>query len=385
MILRLLVGADDRSGALETAGACADAGLVSVVTTRARAAGVPTEIEVEVVDLGTRHVSSDEAVARTVALIGPASATGTRDARYAHKIDSTLRGNWASEVVGRQRLTGERVLVVAAAPAAGRTCRGGVVHAHGRPVAEGAAGVDARRPIASSRPADLLTTAGARVVVELGGEGALAAWLHGDDAPIAVVDAETDADLDVIARGWASCDDGTILAGTGAAIGAGARALVGPRSSPGRPGVDRPALVVCGSRHPVARAQVDGLVQAGARPVRPDDPPTTALAAWQEDGIVVLTPAEQGDADADLVAHALGASAARLARAAPGWATLVLVGGDTAAVVLGDQVVVVGGTLAPGVAWGHVLGSSAPLVVAKPGGFGDAATLVRLLGGRLTP
>ena len=39
-------------------------------------------------------------------------------ARYAHKIDSTLRGNWASELVARHAATGHPVLVVPAYPGA---------------------------------------------------------------------------------------------------------------------------------------------------------------------------------------------------------------------------------------------------------------------------
>ena len=54
----------------------------------------------------------------------------------AHKIDSTLRGNWAAEIRARAHVTGLRVLVVAAWPAMGRTCIGGVVHVRGASVGD---------------------------------------------------------------------------------------------------------------------------------------------------------------------------------------------------------------------------------------------------------
>jgi uncharacterized protein YgbK (DUF1537 family) len=62
--------------------------------------------------------------------------------------------------------------------------------------------------------------------------------------------------------------------------------------------------------------------------------------------------------------------------------TLVVVGGDTAAAVLGDAPMVVGGTLAPGVPWSRRADGRGPLVVTKAGGFGQPAALVDLLAGR---
>ena len=61
---------------------------------------------------------------------------------------------------------------------------------------------------------------------------------------------------------------------------------------------------------------------------------------------------------------------------------LVVLGGDTAAAVLGDEPMVVGGTLAPGVPWSRRADGSGPLVITKAGGFGHPTTLVDLLAGR---
>ena len=157
-MIQLSVGADDRTGALEAAGACADAGSgpVLVVAALPAAGG-----GVVVVDLATRHLDGRGAAGRAAAL---EAASG--GAVSAHKIDSTLRGNWAEEVVARHRVAGRRILVVPSLPASGRTCVGGVVFDHGRPVGDGPAGGDARTPVRSSRPADHLRLAGAHDVVE---------------------------------------------------------------------------------------------------------------------------------------------------------------------------------------------------------------------------
>ena len=382
MSLLLLVGADDRSGAAETAGACADAGLKSIVTVESFApradVDVVAEAEVEVVDLHTRHLSPPEAAEHVVALVDRLPD------RYAHKIDSTLRGNWADEVVARQRVTGERVLVVAAAPAVGRVCRGGVVHEHGRPVTSGAASLDLRRPPASARPRELLAQAGAGPVDDLRSLAALDEWLMGT-GPAAVVDAVTDEDLEAIARRWIEGGERGFMAGTGAAIGAVARAMIAPRPSTARPRLAWPALVVCGSRHPTAAAQLDALVAQGAKRIAPDMIDTVADTI-PESHTVVLAPRPSAThlaATPDEVAHALGAAARRLIERSPMVATVMIVGGDTAAAVIGDRTLVVGGTLAPGVAWGHLARAAAPLVVVKPGGFGHPGTLVDLLRGRL--
>ena len=226
----LFVVADDRTGALEVAGACADAtGAPVVVETSLRHDdGAP---RIRVVDLGTRHLAAREAADR-------AGAVGTFDAAaadspvvHAHKIDSTLRGNWAAELVARHVATGRRVLVVPAFPLVGRQCIGGVVVANGVPVAEGAAGVDARGAVASSRPAELLRAAGASTVVELRRGAPLDGWLRrtsAASAAFAVCDAGDDSDLHAIAAAWTDVAVDVLFAGTAGSIGAAAAALAGP-------------------------------------------------------------------------------------------------------------------------------------------------------------
>jgi D-threonate/D-erythronate kinase len=342
----VVVIADDRTGAMETAGECADL--------RCRAIVVPfgmaqlSGAECIVVDLATRHLSRSEAQARAVS--APADAL--------HKIDSTLRGAWAHEVVGRQQAHAVRVVVAPAFPAAGRTCEGGVVMIDGVPVADGAAATDARSLVRSSRPADHLREAGAHAVDEVTPRG-LTSWLRSSRASIAVCDARTDVDLGLIAH-LCAVSEGVVLAGTARAIGYAAHeAIRSTASLPRRPSCDPPALVVCGSLHPMALAQA-----------------ATAEAA----GITVLRPPSTLRDDPEAIASALG-DTARDAIESGRFATVVVVGGDTAAAVLGDRVVVVGGTVAPGVAWSRAWGGDGPLLLTKPGGFGTPSTIVDLVSG----
>src|SRR4051812_42181471 len=116
-MLDWLVVADDRTGALEVAGEmAATLGPVEVLSGGRRA---PTH-RAAVVDLGSRHLAPALA-----AELASSAATAAR--RRGHKIDSTLRGQWAAELVGVRRRTGARVLVVPALPRLGRTCVDGTV------------------------------------------------------------------------------------------------------------------------------------------------------------------------------------------------------------------------------------------------------------------
>ena len=97
-------------------------------------------------------------------------------------------------------------------------------------------------------------------------------------------------------------------------------------------------------------------------------------------GITVLRPPSTELDDPEAIASALG-DTAREAIQSGRFATVVVVGGDTAAAVLGDRVVLVGGTVAPGVAWSRAWGDDGPLLLTKPGGFGTPSTIVDLVSG----
>jgi uncharacterized protein YgbK (DUF1537 family) len=361
--VHLIVVADDRTGALETAGACADAGFEALVVPYERYSAPGAECVV--VDLESRHLPSEVAAAR--ARTAPSSAV--------HKIDSSLRGNWAHELVARREALGVPVLVVPAFPAAGRTCRHGIVRVDGRPVAEGAAGDDARAPVRSSRPADHLRAAGAHGVVEVT-PASVADWLARGDASFAVCDASVDGDLFCVATAWIGCRE-VVLAGTAATIAAAASALAPGRDRPARPALSAPALVVCGSLHPVAEAQVDALVAAGALLFSWSEGAAPAVAALRAGQHAVLTTGSFEQDATSVVSSSLGA-VAREVIASGAARTVVVMGGDTTAAVLGDQATRVGGTLAPGMAWCAKTDGSH--IVTKPGGFGDASTVVDLFG-----
>lgn len=372
--MELLVAADDRTGALETAGMCAALGAGPALVTTEPVVGAQTATMV--VDLGTRHLAAAAAGERAAAMEGLASE------RAAHKIDSTLRGNWAAELVARHRVSGRRVLVVPAFPLVGRTCVGGVVLEHGVPVADGSAARDVRAAVRSSRPADHLWAAGAAEVDVLGTLDDAQRWLDGSRAGFAVCDATSWDDLVAVGRAWATVgrDEHVLLAGTAASIAASV--LTRADTSPCLVTLSAPVLIVCGSVHPVARAQVNALMAAGVECASVDGDVQRLLETLRGGKPGVLSTTMPAGAvahhEAEGTADRLAAMGLAMVKDA-GVETLIIIGGDTAAAVLGPQPVLVGGTVAAGMPWCRRVDGGGPLVVTRAGGFGTPTSLVELL------
>lgn len=382
----LVVLADDRTGALETAAGLAACGVRTEMWPVAAFTGAGASPWL-VVDLGSRHLAGRDAAARVVATIDRIGGPPAPAPRWMHKIDSTLRGNWAREVlVHTQR--GGRVLLVAAFPAVGRTCVGGVVLDHGRPVADGPAGADPLAPVRWSRPAEHLHAAGHRRVAELAGPGEVAQWLVSDATGVAVCDAHADDDLDRLAALWWATDGGTpaVLAGTAAALTAAASAVSGvhPTTLPAPP-TGSAVLVVCGSVHPAAAAQLRALADAGVPVSTVDGTGGFADAQVPPGGPVVLrTPPRPAGAPGDPRSATALAGAARRVLAGRRFDAVVVVGGETAAALLGDAPMVVVGSMGPGIAVAEPPGDpGGPPVITKPGGFGGPEVLLRLVGARM--
>lgn len=314
-MLGRLVAADDRTGAFEAA-----AWMASV--------GAPVTVWVGspggdgVVDLGTRDASPDRAAAAVSGL--PAAAW------RAHKTDSLLRGNWPAEL----RALGGRVLFVPAWPDMDRVCVGGVVHAGG--VAVGAI-VD-RLPEAELLADDL----------------AVHRWLASGTG-IGVADVATTDRLNEVTAAAADAV-GLVVAGPAGAVGAAHTARFGPSAPEPCPVPSQPLVVVNGSASPIAHEQV--------RRLRTAHPAVEVLSVPEGAGELRAGPAEA------VVAQARD----RLS----GCATLVVIGGHTAAALLGDAPRRVGGFVAPGMPWSLDETGGGPLVVTKAGAFGGPDALLAL-------
>ena len=347
----LLITADDRTGALEAGGACAELGFDVTF------AATPTaKADCAVVDLNSRHCERGAAMRRM-------AVAANHPARFScHKMDSGLRGNWAFEVAALIA-TGRRIAVLASFPDAGRRCIDGTVFIEDLAVTDSAFGRDPRNRLRSSRPADYLKAAGCATA--LGRE------------EVVVLDAGDNAELQAAVR---RCrEEDRMLVGTTGGIAAYAATLRPPSRPASRPPLPRPALIVCGSLHPLSRQQVALL---DCRKAMPDEQ-LPALAALADGKDVVLTTPDVAttleDADAEAMATRLATTAWRWlgTSAAP---TLVILGGDTAAAILGDRRLRIHGNVDVGVPTASVP-EGGPTIVTKGGGIGAPTTLKTLLEG----
>jgi uncharacterized protein YgbK (DUF1537 family) len=354
-MVKLHVVADDRTGATETAAALADAGAgpvsVEVWPSWSSAAAVA------VVDISSRNLDRFTAAERAL--------SADRSGPSAHKIDSTLRGNWAHELVARYRLRGRPTLIVPALPSQGRTCVGGIVRADGTQMA------DPRTALEALGVADLGVARTVAGVID---------WLDRPSGWL-VADAADDGTIRAIVAAWADRDD-VLLAGTSVVIGAVGLAshLTGaPAASAAMPTTAQPILVVCGSVNPAARAQIDKAAEAGIAVAQSVD--ERSMDDLRRSGSLILTTPPTNGPHRVEMARELADRAHRVLDQVDVGA-VVMIGGDTASAVLGTETAIVYGSVGPGTAWLRTSAIDAP-VVTRAGGFGSDNSLVDLLSATL--
>ena len=383
--------ADDLSGALETGAQLHAAGHrvrvpLSLAAWRVAEDGALTGFSTE-----SRNFPPDNAARVVAAALAHGHSLG--GALVFKKIDSTLRGSVGAEIRAiAAALPGESLLIAPANPAAGRTVRDGVLLVRGVPVADTEFARDLANPTRASRVAEVLALDGALtprllpLATVREGAAACSAWLagaRGQGTRVFIAETETAADLAAVAAAWM----GGILVGSGAWA-----ATTLPRLSvPAVAAVNLPrgaTLFLCGSAHPRNRAQAARLVAAGVPlallPVAVSSAPALAAceSALRVGGCAALM---AGDDLRDPAAvQAALAAALRAHDARVPLARLFVTGGETAcaacAALGGESLLLVGAT-EPGVALTMLTcaGGRTLSFAAKPGGFGDDESWVRVL------
>lgn len=403
----LEVIADDLTGACDVGAELAAAGF----PVRVAVDGTPIDDvgdAICVVNTQSRGVRAAEAYARVLRVTRRHSVD-----LLLKKIDTALRGHLGAELdAAIDGLGASAAFVAPAIPATGRVTRGGCQWFGGRPLSETEFALDPEGGGAEASVAAVIGRESRRrteviglATLRAGGMGERARTLMGAGVDVFVVDAETEDDLaaatgDILELPRPLCVAGSI--GVAAALAGRLRA-----GGAVRPGVlaplPRPALIVSGSLHSTARAQIDGACAAdlAERIVvseRPDgsvgdgdcaaavDRARALLACGRS--VAVVAPAvgaSLGVAARRAVEHALASVARDVLRSGAAVA-VVLIGGETSHAVLrsvGATVLVVHGRLAPLVAAGTIAGGDAvglPIVV-KGGSGGDGNTLRAVLGG----
>lgn len=267
-MIRLLVIADDFTGALDTGVQFVACGAATrVVTDRETPLAQYQEAcQVLVVDTETRHVSAEEAYGAVAKIGAQAAALGIP---YIYKkTDSALRGNVGAELTALLDASGQEQLpFLPAFPQMGRNTVGGIHYIGEKPVAESVFGADPFDPVRHSRVADLIAEQSPAAVTSCPAlaEGELPIAEKG----IWVFDASSAEDLARTGRGLLAGGKLSVMAGCAGFASVLPNLLdLGNGGPAALPELDPNFLVVCGSVNPITVAQLDRAEEAGFLRIR---------------------------------------------------------------------------------------------------------------------
>ena len=268
--------ADDLSGATDSAVACAERGLETVVVLGDTSD--PGTAEAIAFDADTRRLTSGAAAAETARLVG--TYTKAHAGWLFKKVNSTLRGHVGPEIAAllnaRRHLTdrqaGQRTIAVFAPafPALGRTTVNGRQHLNGVPLEE--TELWQREGIAGGASLlDMMNSAGLEsrlVPIETirGGANSIRAAMAdaAEQADVLICDAETEEDLAALARASLEIAIDPVWAGSAGLIGPLLDAADVSRKNPTLPQPllsAGPLLFVVGSLSSVSRRQAERLAK----------------------------------------------------------------------------------------------------------------------------
>lgn len=381
---RVLIVADDLTGAMDSAGPFAEVGVETWVVAAPMQCDPATIARARVVSVNTdsRHLPAAQAATRVreiVRRLGP----GDFDI-IVKKMDSTLRGNVVAETLALLEASGRRGAVIAPAfPAQGRTVKNGMVHVNGVPLADTAFARDALSPPPLAPLDQVFTEARPGLGVAL--TGAAGDFGSQSNIRIWIADGVTDADLAATVSAVQHRLGDLLLAGSAGITKSLARACFGAAVSQVAPEKLTGTIVfVVGSRAVQSAEQVESLMQEpGTRVLHAPNgrfshkefpaARNLVLQATTDDA------GEEGDAlevAADMARNAIEAARRTQAQA------LVATGGDTAIAILtlsGNPALQVLGDLMPGIPYARIHVDGAPLwLVTKAGGFGGRDTFCQI-------
>ncbi len=399
-----LIVADDLTGAADCAVAFATRRLSARVVWgdyHDTVLGPPLALAI---DSGSRVLDAPAAYAKHVELLRKRCAEGVRVFK---KIDSTLRGHPAHEIaasldVMRERSPDTKLVVAPAFPATGRVTRGGRVYVHGAPLELTEFWPPGADP-AHANVVRLLETLGISAAPVSLDRLRSAGFVWPPDSRAVVCDAETEADLDIIAAACAGPQP-VLLAGSAGLAHAIAR-RISTESHRHVPPLHVPptrhgALLVAGSQAQATRAalrELDSLpgverltltASCLDRPQNTDEAIDERLELLQKiaDGNDLVVDFVFPDSGRNMTPTEAQQLAAKLARRVIPFAAqasaLVATGGETATTLfarLGITGIQLVDEIEHGIALGLTLGSLSVPVVTKAGGFGDAGCLRRIL------
>lgn len=383
---KILMIADDLTGALDTGVAFASAGIATCVgegsyfTDSVQTANCSVQVTV----IPTRHMVKEEAYHWVYDVAAKAKKAGFTC--IFKKIDSALRGNVGAELAATLAATGEKTLyLVPAFPKMNRVTRQGVQYIDGAvPVAQSVFGKDPFNPVHHSSLAEVIAETASVAVFP--GSTAQTEYPEG----IAVFDAQTEEDVRTNAAYIFWEQKASLVSGCAGLAAAIPEVLDFPATTAERIFVPEKLIVFCGSVNPISIGQCTRAEQEGAprfHLLGKDAPAPQQLAeqiaeAAQNHRITIL---DTGSADVQAgpadVAECGKRVAGQMAEAICGVSsrisdvTLFIIGGDTLIALihrLKIETIIPVAELLPGVVLAkYSLGGKWQYLISKSGGFGE--------------
>jgi len=371
---RVLIVADDLTGAMDSAGPFAALGVETWVVAMPLRCDPATLASARIVSVNTdtRHLGAREAAARLKQILLHLGA-GSFDI-FIKKVDSTLRGNVVAETLALRAVSGRHAVLVAPAfPAQGRTVRKGIVHVEGKPLAQTAFAQDALSPPPLAPLQDVFAAADPALRVRT----ATADDAFAGGADIWIADSAADADLTKIVRSIEPRIGETLMVGSAGLTRAIASVCFDVQPAPPGPhGVTGTIVFAVGSRAARSAEQVEALATEPQTCVlhAPNGRLEAAPIPPAKNLVLKATPDAAGhEGDAGRVAADMAKHATEIARGTRAQ-VLVATGGDTAIAILAasdNPALQVLGDLLPGIPYARIRLDGIPLwLVTKAGGFG---------------
>jgi uncharacterized protein YgbK (DUF1537 family) len=385
---RVIIVADDLTGAMDVAGPLAARGLSTLAVASVDGCTPQHLAGAEVVSINadSRHLSAQAAADRVRAILRELVHP---DAEILiKKIDSTLRGNVVAETLAMLETSKRRAAVVAPAfPAQGRTVVDGIVHVKGVPLKDTNFARDALSPPPLDPLDVLFAQADPKARVCRVAAGAPVPIVPTADRQIFALDSTSDADLRVSVQALSTQLKDALLVGS-AGIAEAVAEVCFPRSdrAASTPMITGRLLFVVGSRAQQSAQQVTALMETGdvqtfAAPNGRVDIEAAMRTAAQIVVLKATADAEGREGDAAAVARGLADGVAQLLERRA-FAAMVATGGDTAIAILqrlSQPALRVIGNLLPGIPFSRIKAGSGELwFVTKAGGFGSPDTFVSI-------
>lgn len=250
--MKLLVLADDLTGALDTGIQFVKAGIQTrlLLDPQSDLSPISTDIEVVVVDTESRHVNKVEAFATIHQLTAQAIKLGA-EIIY-KKTDSALRGNIGAELMGALSGSGQKQLhFIPAFPKMKRSTVQGIQYIDGTPVADSVFGKDPFNPVQHSAIKDIIHEETDTRVISV---------TQGKPTPtqdgIIVYDATTDEDILSRAENLTKDSKPLIFAGCAGFASALPEVITFKRGITTVPKLSTSFLFACGSVNAITVAQM---------------------------------------------------------------------------------------------------------------------------------